>query len=94
MTRPVRKVYLPDYMVHEEYNPDTQVDEQEGKRPPPRRPPYSLQDKLSVFQREGDSAADKMHVKLPEIKDKKVTRKDKGKKLEGKTKSQNRYTKV
>ncbi|XP_022110891.1 uncharacterized protein C7orf57-like [Acanthaster planci] len=92
----VRKVYLPDYMVHEEYNPETHVDEQEGKRPPPRRPPYSLQDKLSVFEREGGCVTDKMHVKLPEIKatGKKVTKKDKGRKDEGKTKLQNRYAKV
>jgi hypothetical protein len=89
----VRQVYLPDYMVHEEYNPATHVDEQEGKRPPPRRPPFSLQDKMSVFQREGDSVTDKMHVKLPEIKPvgRKASKKDKGKKEETKAKGQSRY---
>lgn len=89
----VRKVYLPDYMVHEEYNPETYVDEQEGKRPPPRRPPFSLQDKMTVFQREGDSVTDKMHVKLPEIKPtgRRPPKKDKGKKEDSKSQSQKRY---
>ncbi|XP_071792244.1 uncharacterized protein C7orf57-like [Asterias amurensis] len=90
-----RKVYLPDYMVHEEYKPDSHVDDQEGVRPPPRRPPFSLQDKLSVFQREGDSVSDKMHVRLPEITPtgKKIAKKSKGKKEENKVKSQPRATK-
>lgn len=61
-----RKVYLPDYMVHEEYTPEKpQEDELSGKRQPPRRPPYSLQDNISAFQRDGDSVTDKT-VKLDE----------------------------
>ncbi|XP_072033015.1 uncharacterized protein C7orf57-like [Amphiura filiformis] len=60
-----RPIYLPEYMVHEEHNPEGYVDEHADTRQPLRRPPYSLQDKLTAFQRDGDSVTDK-RVKLPE----------------------------
>lgn len=57
---------MPDYMVHEEYTPEKpQEDELSGTRQPPRRPPYSLQDSISAFQRDGESVTDKT-VKLDE----------------------------
>ncbi len=76
-------------MVHEEHNPEGYVDEQAATRPPPRRPPYSLQDKLTAFQRDGDSVTDK-NFKLPEEKpfQKKHVTTKKDKQLKAATKQQ------
>ncbi|XP_071822989.1 uncharacterized protein C7orf57-like isoform X2 [Apostichopus japonicus] len=61
-----RKVYLPDYMVHEGYDSSNPNEDSMGdRRPPVRRPPYSLQDGISAFKRDGDSVTNKT-VNLPE----------------------------
>lgn len=53
-------------MVHEEYDPMNPVDDSMGNsRPPVRRPPFSLQDSVSAFKRDGDIVTDKT-VKLTE----------------------------
>ncbi|XP_077997634.1 uncharacterized protein C7orf57-like isoform X2 [Glandiceps talaboti] len=59
-----RKVYLPEYMVYDEHHSDPDAEPYM-----PRRPPYSLNDQVSVFEREGGARKpiDKT-VKLPEIK--------------------------
>ncbi|XP_070570387.1 uncharacterized protein C7orf57-like isoform X2 [Ptychodera flava] len=58
-----RKVYLPEYMVYDEYKEDP-----DAAPYLPRRPPYSLNDDVSVFKREGDRKAIDKTVKLPEIR--------------------------
>ncbi|VDI41498.1 Hypothetical predicted protein [Mytilus galloprovincialis] len=51
---------VPEYMVHEEWKPETDCYER------PRRQPFSF-DRLSAFERDGDRVTDKT-VKLPEVK--------------------------
>lgn len=62
-----RQIFLPEYMVHEEHQPEInpETTEYRASSGPTRRPPFSLQDKLTAFQRDGDRVCDKT-VKLPE----------------------------
>ncbi|XP_071941253.1 uncharacterized protein C7orf57-like isoform X2 [Antedon mediterranea] len=54
--------YLPDYMVYKEFK----THEQPEYSQKPKRPPYSLNDNLSAFQRDGNTVTDKT-IKLPEV---------------------------
>ncbi|XP_071510467.1 uncharacterized protein C7orf57 homolog [Diadema antillarum] len=54
--------HLPDYMVYEEYRPEDHGDEVKGYY---QRPPFSLDDKMTAFERHGDTVTDKLSMKFP-----------------------------
>ena len=55
------KSHLPDYMVYEEYHPEDHGDQPSHWQ----RPPFSLDDKMTAFERHGNAATDKMNLRIP-----------------------------
>ncbi|XP_064598450.1 uncharacterized protein C7orf57 homolog [Liolophura sinensis] len=71
--KPEEKPYefkLPEYMVHRPRQQPVDFEAHDGSDPNSRynkRAPYAF-DKLTTYEREGESAADKMSMKIPEAK--------------------------